>query len=59
MKPETMALIGNLLVGIGKYGLPAMHKIIDQLADKKDPTIEDIEAIDEMMREPESYFEEG
>nr|BDD47314.1 hypothetical protein 17 [bacterium] len=57
MDAKKLALALNILSAIQEYGAPAVRKIVDELEDKRDPTLEEIEALDDMLKDPESYFE--
>ena len=53
---ETITAVGNIIHIVDKYGAPAVRKIIDGLDREEDPTMEEIEALADMMQDPESYF---
>jgi hypothetical protein len=55
--PAMMTFIGGAIQIIKQYGVPAAKRIIEELARKDDPTLEEIEALDDMMKDPEAYFE--
>ena len=52
----TITAIGNIIMVVDKYGAPAVQKILDELDRKGDPTLAEIEALGEMMQDPEAYF---
>jgi hypothetical protein len=58
MDIATITTIGNVASAVVKYGAPAVRKIVDELQDKGDPTLEEIEALAEMLKEPEEYFKD-
>jgi len=56
MDAQKVALILNILQAIQQYGAPAVRKIMDEMEDKDDPSLEEIEALGDMLKDPESYF---
>ncbi|MBW2091586.1 MAG: hypothetical protein JRI34_05620 [Deltaproteobacteria bacterium] len=59
MDPVTLAFIGSALNFMATKGLKAAQLVITELADKGDPTLAEIEALDVLVKDPESYFEEA
>lgn len=57
MDPVLMSFAGSAVQFIVKHGVPAAKRVIEELADKDDPTMADIEALDVFLKDPESYFE--
>jgi hypothetical protein len=56
-KIEKITAILNLTVAAARYGIPAIRKILTELEDKNEPTLEEIEALAGMLKRPEEYFE--
>ena len=56
---EKILLILNILMALEKYGVPAVRKIVDELENRGDPTLEDINALGQMLKEPEAYFKQS
>ena len=56
MEPTTMAFIASAINFITKYGIQAAQAIIKELADDSELTLEKIDALDGLLRDPESYF---
>ena len=55
-KIEKITAILNLSVAAARYGIPAVRKILDELENKDEPTMEEIEALAGMLKRPEEYF---
>ncbi len=55
---ETIKAVATVVTLVQTYGVPAARKLIDELERKGDPTLEEIDALSDMMRDPESYFED-
>jgi hypothetical protein len=56
MNAEAIIAFGQIVQAIATVGLPAVRKIVEQLEKNGDPTLEDIAAITDMMKQPEEYF---
>ena len=55
MKLEFLLAVGTL---VAKYGIPAAIQIIAVWKSEKEPTLEDIAKLKEMVPKPETDFEE-
>ncbi len=53
---EKMVAIGNVVAAATTYGIPAITAILETITTNSDPSVEDIEALAEMMKPPENYF---
>jgi len=53
----TMTLIGNVANAVIKYGVPAVHTLVDKVGSNPNPTSEDFMALVNDMRDAEGYFE--
>lgn len=58
MDKEKLIAVLNLAAVVARYGAPAIRKILDELEDKDEPTMEEIEVLAEMLKRPEEYFEQ-
>ena len=58
MDAKKLALVLNIAAAVQEYGIPAVRKIMDELEDKGEPTLEDIESISGLLKRPEEYFGE-
>ncbi len=54
---DTIQTVTAVVALVQTYGVPAARKLIDELERKGDPTLEEIEALSDMMKDPESYFD--
>jgi len=54
MRLEFLLAVGTL---VAKYGIPAAIAILATWKSDKEPTLEDIAKLKEMVPRPETYFE--
>jgi hypothetical protein len=59
MDAKKLSLILNIIAALKEYGAPAIRRIIDELADKGEPTLGEIDALSNLLKTPESYFDKG
>lgn len=56
MDASTIIVVGQIVNAIATVGVPAVRKIVDQFENEEEITIEDLQKIDAIMKEPEEYF---
>ena len=54
---ETVQAVATVVTLVQTYGVPAVRKLIEELDRKGDPTLKEIEALSDLLKDPESYFE--
>ena len=57
MDSTKIAFMASAINFMLKYGVPAARLIIEELADKRELTLEDIDHLAVLLKEPESYFD--
>ena len=53
-----MLAFAEILRVLEKYGAPLVKRIMDELQNNDDPTLDDVTGmVDRIMKDPETYFE--